>query len=643
MKNYLFLKYVIIRLMVSSLLSSLIVALPVLATPSNQPDLADNDFSYVYYRVDYKVNDNATSTKIENYEILLKTKSAVDKFSQIRLGYSEKMETQKILVAYTLTPDGQRHDVPAENIYIQESYSSANTPLYADQKVRVIVFPKLTPGARIVYQVRQTQNMPYFPGYFGLWETFSIFEQYEDAVVNLQVPEKLKMKIFTRGVKGQNKPQIKNGQAHWQWRYSRSKPMKLQTWYARTWTFSPTIMASTYHDWSQLAKAYQLNSNVVAKVTPDIQKLADDITTGISDRRKQAEALYQWVVKNIRYVAVYLGNGGLEPNSAQDILNNRYGDCKDHVVLLEALLAAKGIESSPVLIGIWKGPILPNVPLVGRFNHVITYLPEFNLYIDATVPFARFGQLPEGASPGYPILLTRYAKLARIPSRDEQTIKRETSVNFEFDMSGNMYGKTVRKLNEEEEIGLRDYFSRFNLQNRERIESHIMSDSDIDGSGQLIMDTDPHDLKKRFGFSFIFKADDYADFSNMGAITIPKPPGGDSFRMMHTITLRATNETPFHCTKQSLEEIYHLQLPNNIPIISVPKDQRFRNIAGDYQVIWQRNGQKVTVNHRLQLNAIHGEEALCQPQDYPAFRELFQQVRRGFRGQVVYGEPINNK
>jgi hypothetical protein len=41
------------------------------------------------------------------------------------------------------------------------------------------------------------------------------------------------------------------------------------------------------------------------------------------------------------------------------------------------------------------------------------------------------------------------------------------------------------------------------------------------------------------------------------------------------------------------------------------------------------------------MNAIRGKDALCQPQDYPAFRELFQQVRRGFRGQVVYGELSN--
>jgi hypothetical protein len=29
---------------------------------------------------------------------------------------------------------------------------------------------------------------------------------------------------------------------------------------------------------------------------------------------------------------------------------------------------------------------------------------------------------------------------------------------------------------------------------------------------------------------------------------------------------------------------------------------------------------------------------LCQPRDYPAFRALYREVRRGFRGQVLYGK-----
>ena len=626
------------------LLAGLTAAQPTMLLAADTPTTASaqeaavrNDFSFVRYRADYQGQANASNVKTESYEVLLKTKAAVVKFSQIRLSYSEKMETLEVVSAYTLTADGQRHDVAPDRIYTQESYSSASAPLYADRKVRVIVFSNLAPGSRVVYELRRTQNTPYFPDYFGLWETFSVFDQFDGAEVNLHAPADLPMHVFTRGVEGGNTPQVRDGQAHWRWRYQRSEPLKAQNWSANSWTFSPTIMASTYREWPQLAKAYQLKAGEATKVTPAIQTLADQITNGISDRREQTAALYRWVAQNIRYVAVYLGNGGLEPNSAQSILDNHYGDCKDHVVLLEALLAAKGIVSSPVLIGMDEGPVLPTVPLLGRFNHVITYVPEFKLYLDSTNPWARFGQLP-GADLGAPVLLTREAKLARTPDNDELRNNTSLRVDFEFDKSGNMHGQTERNLGEVDEIDLRGYFSQINQQNQARVEETIMASSGIDGRGKIVMQGDPFNLKKQFGYSYRFKAEDYVDFSVVGGMTVPTPPGGKSFRTLYSTTSAPTNETPFYCTAQRYDETYRLQLPAGVPIIAIPKNQKFSNAAGQYQVEWQLKGQQVVVNHRLQMNAIRGKDALCQPQDYPAFRELFQQVRRGFRGQVVYGE-----
>jgi len=194
-----------------------------------------------------------------------------------------------------------------------------------------------------------------------------------------------------------------------------------------------------------------------------------------------------------------------------------------------------------------------------------------------------------------------------------------------------------------EEIDLRGYFSQINRQNRAQAEASIMSASGIDGSGEVAMNSDPLDLKKQFGYRFRFKADDYVDFGVVGGMTLPNPPGGKSFRTLYTTTAAPDNETPFYCSAQRYDETYRLQLPANVPIIAIPQDRQFRNAAGDYRLAWRRDGQQVIVNHRLQVNAIRGKEALCQAQDYPAFRELFQQVRRGFRGQVVYGELANGK
>lgn len=202
-----------------------------------------NDFSYQRLRADYEVRADASSTVTESHEILLKTKAAVEGFSQIHLGYSEKMEELEVLTAYTLAADGQRHDVAPERIYTQESPASAAAPIYADHKVRVIVFPNLAPGARLVYQTRLKRNVPHFPGYFGLWHTFSVFSQYEDAEITLTAPADLPIHVHTRDVQGSDRPQLRNGQAHWRWRYQRHEPLKVQSLAAPAWSWpAPTAI-----------------------------------------------------------------------------------------------------------------------------------------------------------------------------------------------------------------------------------------------------------------------------------------------------------------------------------------------------------------------------------------------------------------
>lgn len=607
------------------------------SAPASNDTQASNNFSFVQYRADYEVRADASNVQTESYDILLKTKAAVEQFSQVRLSYSEKMETLEVLSAYTLTADGQRRDVPADRIYTQESYSSAAAAMYADRKVKVVVFPNLAPGTRVVYQTRRTQNVPYFPGYFSLWETFNVFQQYDDAQVTLTAPASLPMYVQQRGVQGSQAPTVRNGQARWTWKYRRSEPMPVQNWTAQPWEFSPTIMASTYRDWAQVARAYQLKGGEAAKVTPGIQALADEVTRGISDRGEQAAALYRWVSQNIRYVAVYLGNGGLEPNPAQSILDNHYGDCKDHVVILEALLAARGIDSTPVLIGAGGGPTLPAIPMLGRFNHAITYVPEFDLYLDSTSAYARFGQLPD-ADLGAPVLHTRQATVARTPDNDAARNGSGFEVTFEFSPGGDVQGRTVQQPREVSEIGMRGAFARLNAQNRARVEESIMASSGFDGSGTLTLLGDPQDLTRPFNYRYDFHATDYVDFGVVGGMVLPDPPGGESFRDIYTTTSAPDNATPFYCNDSLREETYRLQYPAGVPIVAMPRDLDFHNAAGEYRLQWRREGQAIVARHRLHQRAVRGAQALCQPGDYAAFRELYQQVRRGFRGQVVYGD-----
>lgn len=598
---------------------------------------AGSNASYQRYHVEYVVNADASSVETDEVVVLVNTKAGVDQWSQVRLDYSEKMQALEVLEAYTLSPDGSRHDVPADKIYSQESYSSAAAAMYADRKVKVIVFPNLAPGTRLAYRVRLTQKTPYFPGYFGLWEVFSVFIQYDDARVTLTAPRSLPMQVWSRDVQDGEPQTLDGDRRRWTWRYRRLQPMQAQSRAAEPWEYSPQVMASTYADYGRIGLAYQKSAAGAAQVTPKVRALADSITAGIVDRRAQAAAIYEWVAQKIRYVAIYLGNGGYEPNPVDDVLGNRYGDCKDHVAALQALLAAKGIASTPVLIGAGSGPTLPRIAALHRFNHVIGYLPEFDLYLDATSPYARFGQLPSGDL-GAPVVHTVDGRLARTPASAPQRTATRVEAEYRFERGGDLVGSSRMRVGGSLEIGVRSIFSQITSQIRARFEESTMAGASLTGTGKLTLEGDPEDLRRPFGYRFDFQAEDYLDFSVVGGMTLPLAPAANTMRDIHASAASERNDTPFYCTEGLQEEIYTLHFPDDVPIIAIPRNTGFSNAAGDYSATWSRDGQTVVSRHRLHVKAVRGPEALCRPEDYPAFRALYHQVRRAFRGQVLYGD-----
>src|SRR5262249_23832794 len=179
----------------------------------------------------------------------------------------------------------------------------------------------------------------------------------------------------------------------------------------------PRIAISTFADYEEMGRSYWAEARSAMEVTPEVARLADEITAGLSDKRAQARAISTWVKPHIRYVFVVLGAARGVPTPATAVLKNRYGDCKDHAVLMSALLAAKGIAVEHVLINGENAYTLNEPATMGYLNHVMLYLPELGLYDDSTAQFASFGVL---ADAGYdkPVIHVsdRGAHTARTPA-----------------------------------------------------------------------------------------------------------------------------------------------------------------------------------------------------------------------------------
>jgi tetratricopeptide (TPR) repeat protein len=104
-----------------------------------------------------------------------------------------------------------------------------------------------------------------------------------------------------------------------------------------------------------------------------------------SPRESAVEALTAYVRDSITYKPLEFGRRAWVPNSAGRILANRYGDCKDHSVLLHRLLSAVGVPSWLALVNT-SGDSHPKLPTMDQFDHMILFtgLDGPRRFIDCT-------------------------------------------------------------------------------------------------------------------------------------------------------------------------------------------------------------------------------------------------------------------
>ena len=127
---------------------------------------------------------------------------------------------------------------------------------------------------------------------------------------------------------------------------------------------------------------------------PDnIRKEIHQMTDGLKTNREKVEALYHYLEKTTRYVAILLGIGGQQPAPASEVAKSGFGDCKGLSNYMRAMLKEIGISSHYTTISTYNRRLIPNFASVGQMNHVILQvpLPHDTLWMECTNP-----QLPLG-------------------------------------------------------------------------------------------------------------------------------------------------------------------------------------------------------------------------------------------------------
>ena len=624
------------------------------------------------YIVNETIYPDGKVIEIDELTKLVKSQLIIDSASTADLPFNSSTATLEVLEAYTITPQGKKIAVQASAIRTVEDDNTQGAAFFSDQKHKIIVFPNVTPGSKTYYKAKLTSFKPLLPGFFTTKFNFAPYVENQGFEYTLTYPEDQILYVDTKGVSGGAEEVIGDGNKRMRFSYQNLKISPKEQLEVSLDDYAPHIYISTMSSQAEFAKAYEAKIKDLVKVTPQVQKLADEITKAIkvpaenkpSDtvkeskekeskekevkekqttaadtvakaqrelKQQQARAIYNWVSRNIRYVAIYLDDGSITPHDANSIIDNRYGDCKDHNALLIALLAAKGIKASSALINAGSSFSVPKYPVIGPFNHVITYIPAWDQYLDSTAEMAPYGLLPEDEV-HKPTLITSLGKIGRTPKPNMDLNRTITGMVMAIQKDGRIKGEAHSMYFGSAEIAARYQYEGLNTTLSEKIASNQLAKFRQTGEGKL-KSTSVYNLDEPLTTDSKFTLDAVSNFPGPGAMTVPVGLAPGELATIANDRPPETFTRPYRCATKMVNEGYLITFPSNVKVTHIPAEVRYKKGYIQYDASYALEGNTVSVKRRLMVER---PSAVCQPEELQKWKDFYQVFIKDMRGQIFY-------
>jgi transglutaminase-like putative cysteine protease len=590
--------------------------------------------AYRHLAYEYDVQADGRYTETIHGEIRANNSAAASNIGQVPLGFSESLEDLTIGAAYTLKANGKKLPVDPRAIFAQLQPGSPDVALFNDQKQKVIIFPDVGAGDSVVWTSTIHTKQPLLRGEFMAQKVFERTVEYDDVQVVVRVPKSLPLNVETHDLAFDKESEGDTIVYHW--RYASRDAEVEDPASVSAFDRLPRLFISTFHSYDAFAAAYAKLIKGKVAVTPKVQALADEITAGISNRRQQTQAIYDWVSRHIRYVAVVLRNGGLVPHEPDLIIANGYGDCKDHTVLFASLLKAKGIASELVLINGDNSYTLSNVPTLAQLDHAISWLPELGLYADTTAGLAPFGSLPleEYGKPVVHVVTSGHA-LRKTPILSAGSASQTVRTVAKLSANGVISGTSVTTATGPLSTMLRGDSGYIQANGPERVAKMVLGNLGEEGSGGFEMDpigslSPSYTISGHFKLAARPRIVSGESFIPPVGLQVLSRPGDGLVGPLNLVDLKEDEPTP--CFSGSQIEELSLELPPGKRVAKIPKDTSIESNHMRYTAHWAIAGPFLTVRREFKSNI---DQPLCTGKTRREAALALSQIREDYRATVA--------
>lgn len=150
--------------------------------------------------------------------------------------------------------------------------------------------------------------------------------------------------------------------------------------------FVPNIwLGNVQESWQQMGTEYLSRLNDCMVPSSAARDKALELVNNARNDSEKTIAILEWVRSTLVYQGIEFGSRAQIPNSAERIIRNRYGDCKDHSLLAWQMLRAANVPCHLAILHT-HAKLRKSLPSMSQFNHMIVYLPQFEggRFVDLT-------------------------------------------------------------------------------------------------------------------------------------------------------------------------------------------------------------------------------------------------------------------
>lgn len=358
---------------------------------------------------------------------------------------------------------------------------------------------------------------------------------------------------------------------------------------------------------------------------------AEDLTKKCKSEEEKVKTIFNWVQKNINYIAIEIGLGRFIPQCAEEVFKNKYGDCKGMANIMHKMLEAVNINSYLTVVGTTDRPYkYSNLPTPNVDNHMIlTYVDKNKKYhyLDATSKYGLY-EFPSAFIQGKEVMIDMDGKqeiktVPVVPCDENQQIDTTKLVINDNVLSGRssvtLTGFLYEKLRR----------NTANIYDQKKLSKYLNNYFDRGNNKFIITKTEQEVFEEQgaINFKYDFTIGDYITRSNDQIFL-----NMNIYKAMLDDKIEKDRQYPmFFSFCKSYKYYLDIKIPENYVVDHTPENVNFENKFYKIDIKYSNKDSK----HLIYELYAHYNTLQLYKKDFKQFNDFNNFVHKNFRDVVI--------